>query len=167
MQAMQSVMDQRSTLGAGLVSVEIAFPGFTGRTDASLAKIKGGQFVSDAERLNAELQLDRNCFAHVLAGFAGNDEDLNKAREIYGAGKVDVDARHYLVVLSDDFLRIGAMFDVRGINDPDKFRTVNKVVHDNLEVATKLLTANPDNDLEARVKKMQSDCEKCLKKLGA
>ena len=59
------------------------------------------------------------------------------------------------------------MFDARGVNDPDRFRTVNQVVAGNLDVATKLLAAKPDKELEARVKKMQADCDKCLKKLGA
>ena len=41
----------------------------------------------------------------ILAGFAGAGKDLNKGREIYSAGKVDVDPRVYIVVLSDEFLR--------------------------------------------------------------
>lgn len=167
MEAMQSVMDQRSKLSANPVPLEVAFPGFTGGTDLALAKIKSGEFVSDTERLSAELQLDRNCLAQVFAGLAGTGQDLNKGREIFTAGKVDVDPRVYIVVLSDNFLRIGAMFDTHGVNDPDKFRTVNQVVRDNLEVATKLLAAKPDSDLEARVKKMRADCDKCLKKFGA
>jgi len=167
MDAMQAVMDQRSKLNATPMTIEVAFPGFVGGPDPSVAKIKSGEFVGDAERLNAELQLDRNALAHVLAGFAGANEDLNKGREIYNAGKVSVDPRVFIVVLSDEFLRIGVMFDKKGINEPDKFRTVNQVVHDNLDVATKLLADKPDKDLQARVKKMQADCEKCLKKTGA
>ena len=167
MDAMQSVMDQRSKLNANPVSIELAFPGFTGGTNPALAKIKSGEFVADGERLNAELQLDRNCLAQVLAGLAGAGSDLNKGREMFSAGKVDVDPRVYIIVLSDDFLRIGAMFDMHGVNDPEKFRTVNQVVRGNLDVATKLLAAKPDKDLEVRVKKMQADCDKSLKKLGA
>ena len=167
MDAMQSVMDQRSKLNANPVSIELAFPGFTGGTNPALAKIKSGEFVADGERLNAELQLDRNCLAQVLAGLAGAGSDLNKGREMFSAGKVDVDPRVYIIVLSDDFLRFGAMFDMHGVNDPEKFRTVNQVVRGNLDVATKLLAAKPDKDLEVRVKKMQADCDKSLKKLGA
>ncbi len=167
MDAMQYLMDQRSKLSVNPVPIEVAFPGFTGGTDAGLARIKNGQLISDADRQNAELQLDRNCFAHVLAGFAGADQDLNKGREIFSAGKVDVDPRLYIIVLSDNFLRIGEMFDTRAMNDPDKLRTVNQVVRGNLEVANKLLAAKPDKDLETRVKKMQTDCDKCLKRLGA
>ncbi len=166
MEAMQLVMDQRSKLVTP-VAIEIPFPGFTGGTDQTLATIKSGRLVSDNERVRAENQLSRNCLAHVLAGLAGNEQDLNKGREIYAAGKVEVDPRVYLIVLSDDFLRIGAMFDARGVNDPNRFRTVNQVVAGNLDVATKLLAAKPDKELEARVKKMQADCDKCLKKLGA
>jgi hypothetical protein len=166
MDAMQSVMDQRSKLN-GPVTVEIAFPGFTGGTDPGVAKIKNGELIGDNERVGSELQLVRNSLAQVLAGFAGAGQDLNKARDLYNAGKVDVDPRLYIVVLSDNFLHIGAMFDRPNLNDADKFRTVNQVVHDNLEVATKLLAAKPDKDLETRVKKMQADCDKCLKKVGA
>jgi len=166
MDAMQSVMDQRSKLAATPVSIEVTFPGFTG-SDPAMDKIKSGMLVSDNERLNAELQMDRDCLAQVLASLAGADKDLNKGREIYAAGKVAVDPRVYLVVFSDSFLRVGNMFDVKGVNDPDKLRTVNQVVRGNLDVAEKLLAAKPDKDLEARVKKMQGDCDKCLKKLGA
>lgn len=167
MEAMQTVMEQRSKLGTTPVTVQVAFPGFTGGDDPAIAKIRNGQFVSDNERMNAELQLDRNCLAEILAGFVGDEKNPNKGQEIYNAGKVDVDPRFYLVVLSDDFLRIGNMFDTKGVNDPDKLRTVNVVVRDNLDIATKLLATKPDKDLETRVKKMQGDCDKCLKRLGA
>jgi hypothetical protein len=166
MDAMQSVMDQRSKLN-GPVNVELAFPGFTGGVDAGLAKIKNGELIGDAERLGSEQQLVRNSLAQVLAGFAGAGQDLNKARDIFNAGKVDVDPRLYIVVLSDNFLHIGAMFDKPSLNDADKLRTVNQVVEGNLVVATKLLAAKPDKDMETHVKKMQADCDKCLKKLGA
>lgn len=167
MDAMQSVMDQRSKLSTNPVPIEVAFPGFTGGNDQTLVRIKSGQFVSDVDRLNTELQLDRNALARVLAALAGAGQDLNKGRDLFSAGKVNVDPRTYLIELSDSFLRIGNMFDVRGLNEPDKLRTVNQVVEGNLTVAIKLLAANPDKDLEARVKKMQADCDKCLKKLGA
>jgi hypothetical protein len=166
MDAMQSVMDQRSKLNAP-ITIDVPFPGFTGGEDEAIAKIKGGVFISDSERLNAELQMDRNCLASVLTGLGGANQDLNKGREIYDAGKVQVDPRVYLVVLSDSFLHTGAMYDFKGLNDPDKFRIVNQVVRGNLDVAEKLLQAKPDKDLETRVKKMQDDCDKCLKKLGA
>ncbi len=166
MDAMQVVMDQRSKLSAP-ITVEVAFPGFTGGVDSGVAKIKNGELIGDAERVSSELQLVRNDFAKVLSGFAGAGDDLNKGQQIFNSGKVDVDPRLYIIVLSDNFLRVGAMFDKPNLNDADKFRTVNQVVRDNLEVASKLLAAKPDKDLEARVKKMQADCDKCLKKLGA
>jgi hypothetical protein len=166
MDAMQSVMDQRSKLTAP-VAIDVPFPGFTGGEDQAVAKIKGGLFISDSERLNAELQMDRNCLASILTALAGANQDLNKGRDLYGAGKVQVDPRVFLVALSDSFLRTGAMFDVKGLNEPDKFRIVNQVVHGNLDVVEKLLQAKPDKELETRVKKMQDDCDKCLKKLGA
>ncbi len=166
MDAMQVVMDQRSKLSAP-ITVEVAFPGFTGGVDSGVAKIKNGELIGDAERVSSELQLVRNDFAEVLSGFAGAGDDLNKGQQIFNSGKVDVDPRLYIIVLSDNFLRVGAMFDKPNLNDADKFRTVNQVVRDNLEVASKLLAAKPDKDLEARVKKMQADCDKCLKKLGA
>ncbi|HXY01644.1 MAG TPA: hypothetical protein VEI54_12045 [Candidatus Limnocylindrales bacterium] len=167
MDAMQSVLDQRSKLGADPMSIEVAFPGFTGGEDQGLAKIKSGELIAEAERVNTELQLERNCLAEVLAGFVGTGQDLNKARGIFNAGKVDVDPRVYIVTLSDEFMHTGAMFDTRWNNQPEKFRTVNQVVLGNLEVASKLLATKPDKDLEARVKKMHADCDKCLKKIKA
>lgn len=169
MDAMQSVMDQRGKLdeNAGPVVIDVAFPGFTGGLDQTLVRIKNGQLASDAERSNSEQQLERNALAKILTALAGAGQDLNKGRDLYSAGKVSIDARTYIVEMSDAFLRIGNMFDVRALNEPDKLRTVNQVVEGNLVVATKLLAAKPDKDLETRVKKMQADCDKCLKKLGA
>jgi len=167
MDAMQTVMNQRDKLDASPVAIEVPFPGFTGGADQTLVRIKNGQFVSDADRLNTEQQLERNALARILTAIAGGGQDLNKGRDLYSAGKVNVDARAYIIELSDTFLRVGNMFDVRGTNETDKLRTVNQVVEGNLVVATKLLAAKPDKDLEARIKKMQADCDKCLKRLHA
>ena len=144
--------------------LEVSFPSFTG-TIPGLTKIKEGQFVSDSDRLSAELQADRNALAVVLSAIAGAGQDPNKGQAAFSSGKVDVDPRVYLIEISNSFLKTGAMFESSGINQPDRLRTVNEVVRANLDVALKLLAAKPDKDLEARVTKMQADCEKTLKKL--
>jgi hypothetical protein len=59
------------------------------------------------------------------------------------------------------------MFDFRGLNEPDRLCTVHEVVRGNLDVAQKLLAANPDKDLEARVKKVQAECNKTPNKRTA
>ncbi len=162
MDAMQAVMDQRSKLGAAPMPIQITFPGFTGSIPG-LIKLKTGILLSDADRANAELQADRNSLAAILSAIAGAPQDPNKGQEIYAGGKVDIDPRFYIVELSNSFLQIATIYDYRGLNTPDRFRTVNEVVRGNLEVAQKLLTVKPDKELEARVKKMTADCDKCLK----
>lgn len=167
MDAMQSVMDQRAKLGATPLHLEITFPGFTGGNEPAIGRIKAGVFVSDADRMNAELQAERNALARTLSSLAGGGQDPSKGQQLYSTGKVDIDSRVYVIELSDSFLRIGDMFGPRGLNEADHLRTVNEVVRDNLDVAQKLLAAKQDKGLEVRVKKMQDDCTKCLKKLGA
>jgi hypothetical protein len=164
MDAMQTVMNQRSKLSGNPVPLEVGFPSFTG-TNPGLTKIKSGQFVSDSDRLSAELQADRNALAVVLSSIAGAGQDPNKGQAAFSSGKADVDPRVYIIEISNSFLKTGAMFESSGINQPDHLRTVNEVVRGNLDVALKLLAAKPDKDLDARVKKMQADCEKTLKKL--
>lgn len=167
MDAMQSVMNQRSKLSGNPMAIEINFPGFTGATDdPTVTKIKSGQWVADTERLAAETQVDRNGLARILTALAGAGSDLNKGQQLFGSGKVDIDPRVYLIELSNSFLQIGGMFDPRGVNQPDQLRIVNQVVSGNLDVAMKLLAAKPDKDLEARAKKMQAECEHLLKKFG-
>ncbi len=163
MDAMQSVMDQRSKLGAVPISLELSFPGFTGATDPALGKIKDGHWVGDAERQGAELQMERNALARTLTALVGAGEDPNKGKDLFSKGKVDLDPRVYLIESSAAFLRIGGIFDHRGLDELDHLRTVNEVVRDNLDVALKLLAAKPDKDLEARAKKMRADCERTLK----
>jgi hypothetical protein len=163
MDGMQSVMDQRSKLGGNPLMIEVTFPGFTG-TNSEMTKIKSGQPFSDNDRLNAEMQADRNALAAVLSEISGAGQDPNKGQQIFSSGKVQIDARVYLIELSNSFVQGGAMFDWRGLNEPDHLRTVNDVVRGNLDVAQKLLAAKPDKEMEARVKKMLSDCDKADKK---
>ena len=162
MDGMQAVMDQRSKLGATPLVIEVTFPGFQG-TNAAMNKIKSGQLVSDNDQLSAEQQATRNALATVLSAIAGAPDDLNKGQQIY-SNKVEIDPRAYLIELSNSFYQSEAMFDWRGLNQPDKTRLVNDVVRGNLDIAKKMLTAKPDKDMQARVKKMLSDCDKADKK---
>ena len=162
MDVMQAVMDQRSKLGATPLVIEVTFPGFQG-TNAAMNKIKSGQPVSDNDQLSAEQQATRNALATVLSAIAGAPDDLNKGQQIY-SNKVEIDPQAYLIELSNSFYQSEAMFDWRGLNQPDKTRLVNDVVRGNLDIAQKMLTAKPDKDMQARVKKMLSDCDKADKK---
>ncbi len=163
MDGMQAVMDQRSKLGASPLVIEVTFPGFQG-TNAAMTKIKSGQAISDNDQLSAEQQATRNALASVLSAIAGAPDDPNKGQQIYSSGKVEIDPRAYLIELSNSFYQSEAMFDWRGLNQPDKLRLVNDVVRGNLDIAQKMLTAKPDKDMQARVKKMLSDCDKADKK---
>jgi hypothetical protein len=162
MDGMQAVMDQRSKLGATPLVIEVAFLGFQG-TNAAMNKLKSGQRVSDNHQLSAEQQATRNALATVLSAIAGAPDDLNKGQQIY-SNKVEIDPRAYLIELSNSVYQSEAMFDWRGLNQPDKTRPVNDVVRGNLDIAQKMLTAKPDKDMQARVKKMLSDCDKADKK---
>ncbi|HYL83630.1 MAG TPA: hypothetical protein VE263_05310 [Candidatus Angelobacter sp.] len=166
MDAMQSVMNQRGKLSANPISVAVGFPGFTGGTDPAVAKIRHGQWVEDAERLGAEAQLNRNALARTLSAIAGAGSDPGKGQLAFANGKVDIDPRVYLIELSDNFLRLGDIFETRALNEGDHLRIVHEVVRGNLDAAMKLLAAKPDKDLETRAKKMQADNDKILKKLG-
>jgi hypothetical protein len=166
MDGMQSVMDQRGKLSANTLPVEVAFPGFTGGTDPIVTRIKSGQWVADADRLDAELQADRNALARILSALAGAGQDPTKGQQVFSSGKVDIDPRAYLITLSSSFLQIGGIFEPRALNEPDHLRTVYEVVRGNLEIAVKLLATKPEKDLEARAKKMQAECENTLKRFG-
>jgi hypothetical protein len=149
---MQTVMDQRQILSDKPMVIEVAFPGFTG-TNPGMNNVKAGQLIGDADRVRAELQADRDALALVLTGMAGAKDNLNKGKEIYSAGKAEIDPRVYLLALNDNFLSTGAMFGFRALNEPDHQATVNQVVMGNLEVVKKMLTAKPDKDLTAQVTK--------------
>ena len=166
MDAMQSMMDQRSKLSSNPMPIEVSFPGSTGGTDPAVVRIKSGQWISDTERVAAELQTDRNALARILSALAGAGQDSNKGQQIFSSGKVEIDPRVYIIEVSGSFLQIGGMFEARVLDEPDHLRTTNEVVRGNLDIALKLLAAKPDKDLEARVKKMRAECEKTLKKLG-
>src|SRR2546429_5337048 len=97
MDAMQSVMNQRSKLSGNPMPVQINFPGFTGGTDPTVTKIKGGQWVADGERFAAEAQLDRNALARTLTALAGAGSDPSKGQQFFSSGKVEIDPRVYFI----------------------------------------------------------------------
>jgi hypothetical protein len=165
MDAMQSVMDQRGKLGDKPLTIDVPFPGFTG-TNVGLNNLKNGQLIGDNDRLQAELQADRNALAKVLTAMAGAKDDVNKGQEIYAKGKVELDPRVYLIALSESFLSTGTMFGPRGLNESDHLATVNQVVKGNLDAAEKLLGTKPDKDLEAQAKKEMDQAEGKPEKKG-
>ncbi len=165
MDAMQSVMNQRRTLGDAPIPLDVKFPGFTGTEDLAVGKIKRGQFIGDAERASAALKTERNALARILTAVARAGEDPNKGQEVFNKGKVDIAPRVYLIEMSAAFLRIGGIFDRRALNEPERLRTVNEVVRDTLDLALKSFAASPDKNLEARAKKLREECEKSLKTL--
>jgi hypothetical protein len=146
--------------------MEVNFPGFTGAEDRAVTKIKNGYAVEDAARFSAELRLDRNALAGSLAVLVGAGEHLDKGRDIFSRGKVEIDPRVCVIELSSIFLRLGGIFGRRALDESRYLRAVNEVVRDNMDVALKLLAAKPDKDLEARAKKIRVECEKTLKGLG-
>ena len=159
MDAMQSVMNQRSKLGGPAMPLEITFPGFTG-SNPGMTKVKSGQLLGDSERFAAEAQANRNSLALVLSAIAGAGQDPNKGQQVYASGKVQIDPRVYIIELSNSFLQTGEMFGPRGLNEADHQKTVTEVVHANLELAEKMLAEKPDKELEARLKKCKADCDK-------
>lgn len=167
MDAMQAVMDQRRKLDDKPISLEVNFPGFTGAEDPSATRIKKGYAAEDPNRYRAELNLDRNALARILASMAGVGDNPHKGQEIFSRGKVEIDPRVYLVELSSTFLRLGGIFERRALDEPRYLRAVNEVVRDNADLALKLLATKPDKDLESRAKKMRAECEKALKVLGS
>ncbi len=166
MDAAQMLMNQRGKLSPNPISIEVGFPGFTGGTEPAVAKIKHGDWVEDAARVGAEVQLDRNALARTLSAIAGAGSDVSKGQQAFAGGKADIDPRVYLLALSDSLVQIGGIFEPRALNEDDHYRIMHEVVRGNLEVAQKLLAAKPDKDLESRAKKMQADNEKILKKFG-
>ncbi len=151
MDGMQAVMDQRFKFGANPLVIEVTFPGFQG-TNAAMNKIKSGQPVSDNHELSAEQQATRSALATVLSAIAGAPDDLNKGQQTY-SNKVEIDPRAYLIELSNSFYQSEAMFDWRGLNQPDKTRPVNDVARGNLDVAQKMLTAKPDKDMHRALRR--------------
>ena len=150
MDAMQTILDQRQIMSDKPMVIEVVFPGFTG-TNPGLNNVKSGQLIGDGERAQAELQADRDALALVLTSIAGAKDNLNKGKEIYGAGKVEIDPKVYLLALNESFLSTGAMFGPRGTNEADHLATVNQVVMGNLEVVKKMLAAKPDKALDAQI----------------
>jgi len=167
MDAMQALMGQRSKLGDKPLSLQISFPEFSGTEPPELAKIRAGYWMEDNNRFRAELEMDRNALARTLARLAGAGGDVNKGREMFAKGSVEIDARIYLFELSNTFESLSGIFDRRALDDPRYLRICNEVIRDNMDLAMKLLAAKPDKDLQARVKKLKAECEKQLKTLSA
>lgn len=165
MNSMEAVMAQRNQLADRNLPLDITFPDFTGTDPAALTKVQKGQWVDDATRYRAELEMVRNALAGTLARLVGA-ADTNKGRAAFEKGGVQIDPRVYLLELSSTFYRLSEMFDRRGLDDARYRRISLEVVRDNADVVLILLEKKPDKELETRAKKLKADCEAALKKLG-
>ncbi len=166
MNAMEGVMSQRAKLGDQPIRLDLPFPAFSATEHPALAQIKAGRAVPDAERYRAELESVRNAFARGMAGLAGAREDVPKGHARFQQGNMQVDPRLYLVEMTEDFLHLSDIFGPRGLDDSRYRRTTLEVVRDNLDLASKLLAAKPDKELETRVKTLKGECDKQFKALG-
>ena len=166
MNAMESVMGQRSKLGEPM-TLEIAFPDYSGTEPVTLGMIKQGQYPKDDDRFRTEREVERNAMARTLARLAGAGEDVAKGKTAFEKGGVQIDPRVYLLELSGMFYKLSDIFDSKALDDPHYRRISLEVVRDNTDILLKMLESKPDNDLETRAKKLKADCEKELKKLSS
>jgi hypothetical protein len=165
MNAMEAVMAQRNKLGDAM-TLEIAFPDYSGTEPVALAMVKQGQYPQDAERFRTEREIERNALARTLARIAGAGEDVAKGKTAFEKGSVQVDPRVYLLELSATFYKLSDIFDRKALDDPRYRRISLEVVRDNMDIVLKMLESKPDKDLETRAKKLKADCEKEMKKLA-
>jgi hypothetical protein len=166
MNAMESVMGQRSKLGEPM-TLDIAFPDYSGTEPVTVAMIRQGQYPQDEERFRAQREVERNALARALARVAGAGDDVAKGKAAFEKGSVQIDPRVYLLELSGAFHKLGDIFDRKALDDPRYRRITLEVVRDNSDIVLKMLESKPDKDLATRAKKLKADCVKELKKLGS
>jgi len=165
MNAMESVMGQRNKLDEPM-TLEAAFPDYSGTDPVMVAMIEKGQYPKDEERFRAEREVVRNALARTLARMVGAGEDVAKGKAAFEKGSVQIDPRVYLLELSAMFYTLSEIFD-RKVLDDSRYRGLSvEVVRDNMDILLKMLESKPDKDLETRAKKLKADCEKEIKKLS-
>jgi len=166
MNTMEAVMAQRNKLGEPM-TLEFAFPDYSGSDPVALAMIRQGQYPEDAERFRTEHEVERNALARTLARMAGAGEDVAKGKAAFEKGSAQIDPRVYLVELSGMFYKLSEIFNPKALDDPRYRRISLEVVRDNMDIVLKMLESKPDKGLETRAKKLKADCEKELKKLSS
>jgi hypothetical protein len=164
--AMEAMMKQRAKLGDKPMPLALKFPAFSGAESPVMARILKGMAVSDEERYRVQLDMTRNALAATLAGMVGAGDNVHKGHEIFNTGNVEIDPRVYLIHMTEAFHKLSEIFGSKALDDAKYHKVSLEVVRDNLELASKLLAAKPDKDLEARIKKCRAECDKQLKKLG-
>jgi hypothetical protein len=164
--ALETVMKQRGKLGDKPMPLAMKFPSFSGAENPVMMKILKGMEVSEDERVLTELEVTRNALATTLAGLVGAGDNVHKGQEIFAKGAAEIDPRVYIVRVTESFHKLSEIFGPKALDDTRFHKTCLEVVRDNLDLAAKMLAAQPDKELESRIKKCREECEKQLKKLA-
>ena len=166
MSAMEAILAQRKEISGKPMPLSMPFPQFSGVENVTVAQIKTGRWVPDADRVRAELDTVNNAFAYTLARWVGAGENVHKGHELFEKGAVQIDPRVYLIETSSHFMKLSEIFGRMALDEP-RYRSIcHDVITGSLETLAKLLEAAPDKDLEARRKKMKAECDKRAKELG-
>ena len=164
--ALEAVMKQRAKLGDKPMALILKFPDFSATENPVYAKVLKGMAVTGEEVVRLDPEFTRNALAMNLAGMVGAEGNVHKGREIFEKGNVEIDPRLYLIHVTESFHKLSEMFGPKNLDDAKYMKISLEVVRDNLDLASKLLVAKPDKDMEARIKKCREECAKQLKKLA-
>jgi hypothetical protein len=165
MNAMETVLAQRPKLTADPLPLDAAFPEFSGLEPSPLDRIRHAMSVQESERVRAEVESSRNHMAGLLAALSGAGEDVHKGKGTFQKGPVPLDTRVYLLELSAAFYKLREIFEPKALDDVRYLRTTIEVVQGNLDALDQLLAVRPDKDMQARAKKLRTDCDAALKKI--
>lgn len=165
MNAMEAVVAQRQNIQEEPVLLDTSFLGSRGADPLALAQIASGFGLSEQERYRAELECSRAALGRRLAAVVAASNAVDKGQATIGAPGVPVDPRAYLLEISEEFLRLSAIFSPQGLNEARYIRAANDVVLGNLRVLEVLLEKHPNADLLARARKLKTDCEERMKSL--
>lgn len=164
--ALEAVMKQRAALGDKPIPLNLKFPDFSAAENPVLTKVLKGMAVSREEVVRLDPEFTRNALAMNLAGMVGAEGNVNKGREVFEKGNVEIDPRLYLINVTESFHKLSDLFGPKNLDDTKYLKISLEVVRDNLDAASKMLVAKPDKDLEARIKRCREECTKQLKKLA-
>lgn len=163
--AMEAFLEQRGKLSEDPIPLEVPFPAISEGENGAIARIKSGLPVVDDSRYRAELQSINNALARIMTRLVGEEDNFQKAEEIFRQGGAQANPCCYLVEMSRMLMRVGEIFDREALDD-SRFRRISyEIARDNIEAAIQLMGAQPDRLHLARAKRIKVECEKSLKAL--
>lgn len=142
------------------VVLEFPFPGGNAAYVNELDRIYKGLNVADEVKAATSERMMKRGVVRAIDAALTKEDDSAGAQEVLKAGRAEVPAARFLMVMAVSLNRAADVFDRKNLNEPNNQKMFREKAQDAIK---RVLELKPDADTAAAAKKLQAEIEKQVK----